>query len=52
MRAIPQSEEDLIQVPVYINRLKKVIVDEMITTKDILEPALAWIYIGDEHEAI
>ena len=33
MRAMPETEEDLIQVPVYINRIKRFIVDEMMNTK-------------------
>ena len=52
MRAIPETMEELIEVPVYINRQKKVVVDEMMTSNHIDDHALAWIYIGDEHEAI
>lgn len=52
MRAIPETEDDLIQAPVYINRIKKVVVDEMMNSSEIKEHCLAWIYIGDEQEAI
>lgn len=52
MRDIPETEEDLIQVPVHINRQKKVIVDEIMKSTDIIEYSLIWIYIGDENEAI
>ena len=52
MHAIPNTLEELIDVPVYINMKGKVIVDEMITVADINEQAYKEIYIGDEETAI
>ena len=51
MQAIPQTEDDLIKVPVYINMKKKQIVDDLIGPKDIDSP-MREIYIGDEEAAI
>lgn len=52
MHKIPETEEDLIPVAVYINMQKKQIVDEMIKLTDIKEKAYREIYIGDEESAI
>lgn len=52
MHAIPDTEEDLLKVPVHINMRKKEIVDEMLKASDIRCPALRLIFIGEEKEAI
>lgn len=52
MQAIPETEDDLIPVPIYINIFKKLIVDEEIKATDIRTPALREIFIGDEENAI
>lgn len=52
MQAIPQSLEDLHEIPVYINMKEKTIVDEMIKETDVLEQAFREIFIGDEESAI
>ena len=52
MQAIPETEDDLIPVPIYINMHKKIIVDEEIKATDIRTPALRQIFIGDEENAI
>ena len=52
MQKVPEDLDELIDVPVYINMEKKVIVDEMITVADIKEQAYKEIYIGDEETAI
>ena len=52
MQKIPQTEEDLIEVPVYIDMFSKTVADDMISLEAIKSPALKEIYLGDEPEAI
>ena len=52
MQAIPETEDDLIPVPVYIDMKRKTIVDEEIRAGDIISVALREIFIGDEESAI
>lgn len=52
MQVIPETEEDLIPIPIYINMKVTEIVDEVIRPNDIKQQAYREIFIGDEESAI